>query len=1117
MPGSNGEGAAPDGAVALDRDPVTGAYTRAALDRHLATLAASGDAYVICLFDVDYFKSVNDAYGHARGDLVLAQVAERVRSSVRDGDLLFRYGGDEFVLVITASSADGALATGSRAVSAVREESFGGDPPLHVTISMGVATSMDAADPAEVLEVADRRNYDAKRAGRDRVVGADGVVAAVAAWPHTRLVERDDALDAVHRVVETVARGRPAVLRVRGERGTGRTRLLEEAGAAARMRGLPVVHVRAEEGVPSLPAKGLLLVDVGAGAADVLSTLLAGLGAAAAGGPHTYGVVLADGAGAPAVPDGVVVEEVETRPLTARGLAVWLRMLLRDEAPGWLIERVVERTGGHPALVLAELTDLAATGRLVAAGPGSAQRPPVRLPQPLTALVDRERETGDVSALLRVHRLVTLLGPGGIGKTRLSIAAARVYAEQSSYAATFVPLDDARTSTDVCRSIMTALEVPEEIGAAPLTSLTRHLRDRDLLLVLDNFEQAVDASPVLSDLLAAAPGLRLLVTSRERLRVYGERVYRVSTLDVGRPGEPEPGEQGKRSAAVELFLLRAADTGAQLDAVEAAVDTVAELCRRLDGLPLAIELAAARTDEHAPAELLAQLDDRLELLSDGPRDLPARQRTLRGAIDWSVDLLSGRERRVLARLGVFVGGWTDDAAAAVCADPDLEPVDAVSGGDVVRMLLRLRDASLVHRVDDADIDGPGRWAMYESIRAYAQELLERGDQLGVARAAHAAWAMSLTAEAESKFWTADYVGQVARLEAEMPNLRAALAWSLEHDPRTAATLADKLWIFWSGHGHVGEARDWLERTLAASGSGVPPELLCGVRDGAGVIATLQGDVGAALAHLEAGLALCAACDEPSPRRLASLHSNLARVLDTRGDYAGAREHHERGLALRRAVDDVRGVAASIGNLGDTLRRLGELDRARELTLESLAVNRRIGNVVNATIALANLAETEVLAGNAGAWTTCEQALAAARDLGDPDLEAQVLHCLGMLSADAGQPDAAALFARALKLRADLGELDAVAMTLEELARLATLPTDRDPTPSAARRAAVLYGAAEALRMRSATPLPPVLVERHAFAAERARAALDPVGYASARADGAALPLDRLLLEVASGT
>jgi predicted ATPase len=676
-----------------------------------------------------------------------------------------------------------------------------------------------------------------------------------------------------------------------------------------------------------------------------------------------------------------------------------------------------------------------------------------------------------------------------------ALAGARAYGALLADGAAFVALDEARTPDDVCRLVLAALDLPEEAGGAPLPTLVRHVRERELLLVLDNFEQALDAAPVVSELLRAAPGLRALVTSRERLRVYGERVYRVPPLEVA-----DDDVQARRSPAVALFHLRAADTGAEdLVPTEEGERAVAELCRRLDGLPLAIELAAARSDAYSPVELLAQLDRRLDLLTDGPRDLPARQRTLRGAIDWSVHLLSPTEQLVLARLGVFAGGWTTDAAVAVCGD------DRVSADAVRAALARLQEASLVHRRDG------DRAALYESIRAYGLECLAAAGESDATRARHATWAADLVVSARARLWSAEYAAQLAVVERELANVRAALSWSLEHDVVTAAQLAAGLWLFWNGNGHVGEGRDWLERTIAAADERVPPALRAAMRDGAGVVATIQGDVSAAVAHLEAGLELCAAIPDADPLQIASLHSNLAHVLDQRGSYSEARQHFERGLELRRAVDDTRGVAASIGNLGDMLRRMGELDAAEVALRESLEMNRGIGNVVNAAIALANLAELQVLAGSPEARKSAAAALAQAREFDDPDLEAQCLQVLGMDAADSGDLSRAAdLLTQSLVLRADLGELDAVALTTEELARVATLPADHELPHEAALRAAVLYGAAEAVRARCNVPLPPVLVERHSECAERARRVLDDLAYAAQRARGAALPLDRLV-------
>jgi len=435
------------------------------------------------------------------------------------------------------------------------------------------------------------------------------------------------------------------------------------------------------------------------------------------------------------------------------------------------------------------------------------------LPTPPTALIGRERAQAEVVHLLRpgAARLVTLTGPGGVGKSRLALAVADALRDAYPDGVAFVDVAPIRDPTLVPATIARALGLNAATGST-IQPLAERLREERLLLVLDNVEQVVDAAPLLADLVAACPHLALLVTSRTALRVRAEQRFAAPPLTLPTTGQSL--EDVMSSMAVRLFVARARAVRPEfrLDADNAWA--VAEICRRVDGLPLAIELAAARVGLLPPPALLQRLTHRLTALAVGARDLPDRQRTLRAAIDWSYDLLPEMERTLFRRLAVFVGGCAHDAVAEICTHGlTLDPLDGVAA---------LVEQSLLRQEDNA---GEPRVGMLETIREYAWERLVGEGEEDATRRAHALYYLALAEAAEPALHDPAAGAWLARLEREHDNLRAALDWAWERDELTLALrLTGALWWFWHIRGHLGEGRGWLERLLAAdaAGSGSAP-------------------------------------------------------------------------------------------------------------------------------------------------------------------------------------------------------------------------------------------------------------------------------------------------------
>ena len=572
---------------------------------------------------------------------------------------------------------------------------------------------------------------------------------------------------------------------------------------------------------------------------------------------------------------------------------------------------------------------------------------PNNLPRQATAFIGREAETAAVSALLRRPdvALVTLTGPGGTGKTRLSFQVAADLLDEFSDGVWAVELAPIREAALVPATIAAVLGVREAGGQPLVETLKAHLRDKQLLLVLDNFEQVVAAGPLVAELLATAPQVKALVSSRVALRVRGERESPVPPLALPDPSRLPPLAQLTQYEAVRLFIERASDVQPGFTVTNETAPAVAAICARLDGLPLAIELAAARTRLLSPQAILTRLDNRLKLLTGGGRDLPARQQTLRGAIAWSYDLLEPGVQQLFCRLGVFVGGATLAAVEAVCnADGDL----AVDAFDGVEALLQ---QSLLRQQTQA-ADDP-RLLMLETIHEYALDRLVESGESAALRAHYRRYFLAQATAAAPHLTGPEQAQWRARLEADHDNIRAVLGAALAAgDPTTVLQFGSLLWRFWRDRGHLSEGRRWLDAALAQDRS-APPATRAAALVAAGVLAAEQGDSDPArtllLASQEIYMELA---DMPGLTQVANRLGNIA--LDQE-DYPAATAFHETGLALFRDLADQFGIASSLSSLGEIAHRTGDYARATRLFSEQLDLFRRLGNTPGVAWALRSLA------------------------------------------------------------------------------------------------------------------------------------------------------------------
>ena len=547
------------------------------------------------------------------------------------------------------------------------------------------------------------------------------------------------------------------------------------------------------------------------------------------------------------------------------------------------------------------------------------------LPVQPTPLVGRERELGEVCDSVREEevRLLTLTGPGGTGKTRLGLQVAAELLDEFEDGVFFVVLTPITDPALVASTVAGALEIGEISGRPSEERLKEFLRDRELLLVLDNFEQVMEAAPLVGELLSGCPRLKVLVTSRGVLRVYGEREYPVPAMKLPEPGRLPPTDRLSDYEAVRLFIERARTVKGDFEVTDENAPAVAGICARLDGLPLAIELAAARIRLLPPGAMLDRLENnRLKLLKGGARDLPERQQTLRGAIDWSHALLEEGERVLFARLAVFSGGCTLEAIEVICVSED-----ALEGAE------SLLDKSLIRREGDAP-----RFVMLETIHEYARERLEERGDAETTRRRHAEYFLSLAGESEPRLGGPEQVAWFERLETENDNLRAALSWAIARgEAELGLRLARALRPFWYARGHYVEGRGWIARFLGELGK----------------LFMDQGDHGQAEILFEEVLTLSRELGDAST--LGSSLVDLGYVLLMQGNHGRVTALGEEAATLLREGGYTGSFACALNCLGWAALLRGDHEQARTLYGESLDFSRQPGDEASATESLEGLA------------------------------------------------------------------------------------------------------------------------------------------------------------------
>jgi len=684
---------------------------------------------------------------------------------------------------------------------------------------------------------------------------------------------------------------------------------------------------------------------------------------------------------------------------------------------------------------------------------------PNNLPLELSSFVGREKELAEVKRLLENTRLLTLTGSGGCGKTRLAVVVAGELVEGFEDGAWLVELASLADPSLMPRAVASALGVREQPGRSPAETLSDHLRTRKVLLVLDNCEHLVEVCARFAEaLLRSCPELRILVTSREALGITGEVVWPVPPLSLPDLRHLPAVESLPRYESARLFVERTAAVKPTFALTEENAPAVARVCYRLDGIPLALELAAARTKVLSVEQIADRLDDCFRLLSAGGRTAMPHHRTLRATMDWSHELLSREERAVFRRLAVFAGGFSLEAAESICAGEELER------DEVLELLSHLVDKSLVTAREE---DGKARYRLLETVQQYGREKLSESGEAGQVWERHAGYYLALAEEAEPELKRERQVAWLKRLEWEHDNLRAAMAWSLwRGEPEETARLGWALWLFWGIRGHFAEGRRGMEQALSAKGSAaMPASARAKALYVAGMMANYQGDHRSAELLLEESLGLFRELKDKLGTAYALSNASFAAI--GQGRHEGAITLVEEAVDLFLEVEEKWGAAIMLSFLAVAWRDRGDHGRAKRLAERGLALSREVGE---------------------------RQAISAS------------LYTLATLAqAERDHKRARELFEEGLTVSAELGNETDVAHCLEGVATVAALE-------SKVARAARLWGAAEALLEKIEagvhTYVPDRSLHRSQVAAARAR--LNEEAFAAAWAEGRTMTAEQAI-------
>lgn len=1062
-------------------DPASRAQPKSAFAerfRHECDAAIREDRPIsIALVDIDHFKSINDAFGHGRGDEILEEFTQRLSHCLRETDFVFRFGGDEFVLLLPGAGKEAARGFAERLLQRVQSTPFLGEPPVSLSLSVGVASAPDDEGiSAELLTLADHRLLAAKRLGRGRVIASDTArPEEVLADESGRLIEREAARDSALRFLNSLPSRRRAGLAVRGPSGSGRSRFLREVAHAATLLGYRTVLVSGRAavrdrafdallssredfgGIVPIPGseldlplaeliqaageRGLVVLidnlpEVDEATLDMLARLqrtrrLQIVGLVVTLDP--YGAVKSY------LPDASIVDEITLEPLTREGTRTWLRTLLRHEPNARAIDLIYAASGGLPRLIRIALEEIPDLGTLVTGGridvtlgalresiEVRTQLPPCQLPATPYSIVGRSREIEEGKRLLSSSRLMTLLGPGGMGKTRLALQVARELADSFEQGVFFVPLGENSNAEFLATAIANGLGLQIRSGTELKVQLYDYLRSKSLLLVLDNLDHmAEQATALVSELLTAAPDLRILVTSRERLHLYEEVVVTVTGLAFPRSDLPE---QALGYPAVQLFMQRARKITPRFTPAEDDLRSIARICEAVEGMPLALEMAAALTRVLSCQEIEQHIGAGFDALSTPLRDVAERHRSLRTVVESSWAFLSEDEQLAARRLSIFPRDFTVDAALSL----DVQ----------LPTLLALADKSILRRTV------AGRFEMHRVLRQFVHEKLvqQPGEYEKAAKAFTGYYAHFLQARRET-LRTRGYHTALDQITAEIENVRSAWRQAIARDEQAFLRMCiDTLFDFYDKRVHYRDAQELFGWANALPHSA---DVLGAALSRYAYFCLRTSDVASARAALRRSHAIARSSGDT--RELAFASRVAAELARSRGKYRAATRILQSAVEGFRTVHSTYDLAVCLNDLGLTEWARGRNARAQRHISASLRLRRDIGDEVGVVKCLMNLAILADIGGQSGeAEKLFAESLKLSRELGDRRNIALNLHNLAVFiqlraeqSGDHGRVrQAEQMLMESLRISRDTGERRQICHTLCALGDIALLKDDR---------------------------------------------------------------------------
>lgn len=696
-----------------------------------------------------------------------------------------------------------------------------------------------------------------------------------------------------------------------------------------------------------------------------------------------------------------------------------------------------------------------------AQSPSKTPQPPSNVPTPRNPLIGRNAELSLASEMLLRQNIgmITLVGPGGTGKSRLGLQIARDNLNQFGDGVYLVRLTPVRDPSLVIATIADTLNVRDASDTRPLLGkLKDYLRDKQMLLLLDNFEQVLEAAPTIAELMEACPGLRFVVTSRAALRVRGEKELFVPPLAIPARNENFEFKNVSQYAAVELFIQRAKSIKPDFHVTNENAPAIAEICHRLDGLPLAIELAAARVKMLTPHEMLARLEHRFDLLRGGVRDLPERQQTLRSAIDWSYDLLDESAQKLFRRLSVFVGGWTLEAAESVCS------LDGDLGSDLMEEMETLVNNSLLKQTQDAD--GETRFGILETIREYAHERLLESAEINQTRHQHALYYLEFVRKVEPLVRSHERIKFTRKMKQEFGNIRAILdrGTAVGENVQTAQQIGITLAWFWQSSMSIIESRQWADRVLKTVNDTTPAAIHAGLLWGAGGFAWSQGDLESATVYLDESLRLARVADDKYLLANILIVRGLAAASAREAPYA--RALFEESITLLRPLGEKWGESLALSWLGDVALLEKDHELSRQFHEQAIAVAREQGDPWILFAPLMSGGNTALIVGDAQkAEAICFEAISLLREIDDKWSLAWGLNGLGHASLQLGKLEQARVsFEECIAVARNIGNPGALISTMLGTAILATIQfQNQDPVRETAP------GLANTVRLLGAIP------------------------------------------------